>query len=192
MIRCVDGYTVEGVVWGREACKAGLVLGYIDGQNPTYDALVASYKVSSVLVASITTGTDERAMVIDCEPGDATVAAATNWAVAKIRKGQRPTIYGGADELDAVWHGVASHHYAPGLASYWLAHYVQVSPTVRELRYPRHLPRGRQAWQFADTLATPQGHGFDVSVVKSSWPKSVGLSKAQSTPGRTTLFRPIG
>ena len=177
MIRCVDGYTTEGVLWGRKACKAGLVLGYIDGQNPTYEALVEAYKDTSVLVASITTGTDLRALVLDCEPGDANVAQTIEWAMKKIRAKQRPTIYGGADVLDAVWHGVANHRYSPGLASYWLAHYVQVSPRVNQLHWPLHLPRGRQAWQFADSLATPQGHGFVVSVVKSSWPASVGLVK---------------
>jgi hypothetical protein len=176
-MRCVDGYTVEGVLWGRQRTKAHIVLGYIDGGNPTYEDLVRAYQSTSVLVASITTGVDLAAHIIDCEPGDATVAAAIDWAIRKIQRHERPTIYGGADELDAVIRGLEARHYTQGLASYWLARYTQVSPSVPQLRYPRHLPPGRQAWQFADTLATPDHHGFDVSVVKSSWPKSVGLVK---------------
>lgn len=181
MIRCVDGYALEGVTWGRKATKAGMVLGYVDGPA-TYPQLEVLYRATNVLVASITqSDTNLDALVIDCEAGDATFIEAVDWALAKIKRGERPTIYGGADNLDLVWTRIQRAKYAPGLASYWLAHYVQVSPPLKKLVFPHHLPRGRQAWQFADTLATPEGHGFDVSVVKSSWPKSVGLVKKPAT-----------
>ena len=159
-----------------------MVLGYIDGANPTYRDLVEAYKGTRVIVAAITVDghdPDYHAEVIDCELGAATPIQAAGWAVRKIQRGERPTIYGGADFIDATIREIEAIHYSQSLASYWLAHYVQVSPSVPALRYPVHLPRGRQAWQFADNLATPEHHGFDVSVVKSSWPRSVGLTPSK-------------
>lgn len=176
MIRCVDSVTVDGVVWGRDATAAPLVLGYVDGRWATYEELVAHYRGQPVRVVPITTGwTNLNAKVIDVEVGNAHPVDAARWAIDCLQAGRHPTFYGGADSLDECWRQMESRHYSPGLASYWLAKYVQVAPAPRQLRWPHLLPRGRQAWQFADSIPTPAGHTFDASVVSAAWCKAAGI-----------------
>ena len=175
MPRCIDSASFDGAVWGQRRHRTGLVLGYIDGYE-NYHELVDHFRGTQVKVASITVEAHPGAKIIDVEAGASSVATAVGWCIAKLRQGKRPTVYGGGDDLDAVYRGLQAHHYHGPLASYWLAFYVQVAPAPAQVDWFRRLPRGRSGWQFADSVATPDGHSYDCSVVSSSWVRLQGLS----------------
>lgn len=168
MLRCIDSASYDGAVWGQRRHAAGLVLGYVDGyENAT--ELEAHYRGTRVKVARITVEAHPHAHVIDVEAGASSVATALGWSLAKLRRGQHPTIYGGGDDLDAVYRGLEQHHYRGTLATYWLAFYEQVAPDPARVNWARALPRGRAAWQFADSVPTADGHSYDCSVVSRAW-----------------------
>ena len=132
------------------------VLGYVDGNWPSYDALVARWPAAIPVAISTIPGsaTSGRAQGCDGEAGDYSPAAAAHFAAAKLVLGVVPFTYCSWSD----WHdyqqacvdiGVSPHDVDWGIAAY---------PGIGPILYP-----GSVFHQFVD-------YGpYDASVVQTGW-----------------------
>lgn len=165
LVRCVDSVTASAVIDYVRRHPGAIALGYVDGAYQTYEELVAA----RIPTVAITVAGRPDTAVVDCEPGNISPDATVSWAVRELRAGRRPTIYGGSDVHDQVYRGLEARRIDPGLVDYFLARYVQVAPPLGRVRFPRFLPRGYSAWQFADSIPVADGHSIDLSVASLAW-----------------------
>lgn len=138
---------------------AEIVAGYVDGNFPTYDALVAAFPRAAHV--SITTGASggAGAMVADCENGDYTPQGAAGWAKGELAAGRRPCIYYAKSSAGAVATALKSEGIALADVDYWVADWTGQP----------HLVAGSVATQYASPT-TGSGGNFDVSETSEAWP----------------------
>lgn len=139
--------------------EAEIVAGYVDGNFPTYDALVAAFP--NARHVSITTGATggAGAMVADCENGDFTAQGAAAWAKGEIAAGRRPCIYYARSNAGAVAAALQAEGIPIADVDYWVADWTGQP----------HLVAGSVATQYASPT-TGSGGNFDVSETTEAWP----------------------
>lgn len=87
-IEMFDDVNVSLIPVGAEA-----VAGYVDGKWPTYAQLVKKFPHAQHIVSIAVFASDD-ADALDIEPGDATVAQATDWVKRQHARGEkRPILY---------------------------------------------------------------------------------------------------
>ena len=144
----------------------GYVLGYVDGEWPSYDALVARWPSAvpaaiSTIPGSPATG---RAQGCDGEAGDYSPAQAAHFAATKLVLGFVPFIYCSWAE----WHDYQAACTAVGVSPEEVDWGIAAYPGIGPILYP-----GTVFHQFVD-------HGaYDESVVRDGW-----------IPGRTVIVPP--
>lgn len=138
---------------------ATIVAGYIDGNWPTYDAVVAAFpQAEHVSIATGATG-GAGARVADCENGDFTPQTAAGWAKAEVDAGRRPTIYYAKSSAGAVAQALKGAGVALSAVDYWVADWTGTA----------HLIEGSVATQWASP-STGSGGNFDISETNGVWP----------------------
>jgi len=135
---------------------ATIVAGYVDGNWPTYGALVKAFPNAQRV--SITTIGVIGAMVGDCETGDLTPQTAAEWAKARLQTGRRPCIYYARSNAQAVGAALAAVGVAVGDVDFWVADWTGVA----------HLVPGSVATQYSDPRTS--GGNFDISETIEGWP----------------------
>lgn len=183
VLRCYDSVTATAL-----PTTAPLVLAYVDGDYRNWDEVNALFHGTRTRVISVTVFGLPGAHVIDVEPGNVTPDQATSWAIDELRAGRRPTIYAGHDWRDATVTALRRRRVNADTCDYWLADYVQVSPPLASIRWPRSVPAGFSGWQFADSIPVGGGHEVDASVVNVNWARARGLYRA--APITVTRRRP--
>ena len=156
--------------------SAALVLGYVDGQWPTYDELRRNYADSSTHVLSVTVAGKAGADFADCEKGNIQPPQVAQWAKSELKAGRKPGIYGSKDFLDACRVELGKVRVRPSLVNWFLADYIQVAPQLSEVKWPRSVPSGYVGWQFADSIPV-NGHTIDCSIVNRNFARSRGWGK---------------
>ena len=140
------------------------VLGYVDGNWPSYDALVARWPSAIPVAISTIPGSPSsgRAQGCDGEAGDYSPAAAAHFAAAKLVLGFVPFTYCSW----ADWHDYQMACTAIGVHPEWVDWGIAAYPGIGPIVYP-----GSVFHQFVD-------HGpYDESVVRDGW-----------IPGRPTII----
>lgn len=154
MTTMYDAVDVAAIPPGAE-----IVAGYIDGNWPTYDALVAAFpNAQHVSIATGATG-GAGARVADCETGDFTPASAGQWAAGEIKAGRRPCIYYSKAAAPAVAQGLKDAGVSPTEVDFWIADWTGQA----------HLIPGSVATQWGSP-STGSGGNFDVSETDGTWP----------------------
>lgn len=170
ILHCYDSVVADAIP------PAALVLGYVDGNWPTYDQLVTRFAAPQVTtrVLSVTVTGRPGAQIIDCEAGNAGPSASADWAKAELQAGRHPSVYASRDGILEVQAALRSLRVDQALVGWWLAYYVQVAPPEVEVRWPHYVPDGFIGWQFADSIPVAGGHSVDASVVRSAWARRHG------------------
>jgi hypothetical protein len=135
---------------------ASIVAGYVDGNWPTYDAVVAAFPDAQHV--SITVKGAPGARVADCETGDLTPQLAAGWARSEIEAGRRPTIYYARSNAPAVSAALAAVEVAVAELDFWVADWTGSA----------HLVAGSVATQWADPPSS--GGNYDISETDGTWP----------------------
>jgi Putative peptidoglycan binding domain len=135
---------------------AQIVAGYVDGNWPTYDDVVAAFPDAAHV--SITVTGKPGAMVADCESGDLTPQTAAGWAKAEIDAGRRPCIYYSRSAAPAVSAALAAEGVQLGGVDYWVADWTGTP----------HVVAGSVATQYADPPKS--GGNYDISETVDGWP----------------------
>lgn len=159
---------------------AQIVAGYVDGWWADFNAVVLRFPTlphaSITVVGRDAAGNWVKAIVIDCENGDATPHTAAAWAAWMLSIGLRPTIYCNT----ATHPAVVSELAVLGLAfvvnvDWWEAHYDN-DPT---------LSPGSVAKQYQST------DGWDVSSTDGSWPAVAPTPTPVPIPPKPTEANPM-
>lgn len=129
---------------------AEMVAGYIDGNWPSYGAMVNRFPAA--IHVSIATNPAHSAQVLDCERGDATPEQCPGWVVARREADIEPTIYCS----QSAWPIVRSEFAIAKVAEpmWWIANYNPSAP----------YPVGAVAFQHRNTAL------YDESLVPGPWP----------------------
>ncbi len=152
---------------------ATVVAGYIDGNWPTFDALVKAFPdARHVSIATGTTG-GAGAMVADCETGDFTPQSAAHWAKGEIDTGRRPCIYYARSNAAAVGAALKAAGVPIGAVDYWVADWTGSA----------HLLAGSVATQWASP-STGSGGNFDVSETAEDWPATIAPPVPPEPPSK--------
>jgi hypothetical protein len=135
---------------------AQIVAGYVDGNWPTYDELVAAFPDAQHV--SITVIGKPGAMVADCETGDLTPLGAAHWAEAEIAAGRRPCIYYSRANAPAVTAALQGAGVPISAVDFWVADWTGTA----------HVVPGSVATQWADPPKS--GGNYDISETAAGWP----------------------
>lgn len=173
-LRCYDSVTADAIP------AAPVVLGYVDGDYRTYDALETRFRDSSTKVISSTVAGDVESIMADCEEGNMLPPEVATWTIKKLHRNERPTIYGSVDYLMACRSQLLSLRIHPSLVDWFLADYRQVAPEFRDVDWFRRLPRGYVGWQFANSISL-NGHTIDASIVSMKWARHHGWTGRRLT-----------
>lgn len=166
-LHCFDGVTWDAIP------PAAVVLGYVDGDWPTYEPLRRKFARATTHVLSVTVSGTGGANLADCENGNIQPPQVALWARDELRAGRYPGIYGSRDVLDECKRELMRLRIRPTLVAYFLADYIQVAPPLNRVRWPRYVPRGFVGWQFADSLPV-NGHTIDASIVNRNYARKMG------------------
>lgn len=145
-----------------------IVAGYVDGNWPTYDELVAA--VPNAQHVSITVTGKPGARVADCETGDLSPATAAGWAKSEIAAGRRPCIYYARSTAPQVSAALQNDGIALGEVDYWVADWTGTA----------HVVSGSVATQWADPPKS--GGNYDISETVGSWPSVPTPGPAPAPP----------
>ena len=170
VLHCYDSVVATAVP------PAALVLGYADGNWPTYDELVTRFAGPTVTtrVLSVTVAGRPGADIADCEQGNLGPSASAQWAKSELQAGRHPSVYGSRDVLLEVQDALRRLRVEQSLVGWWLAYYVQVAPPESRIAWPHYVPQGFVGWQFADSIPVAGGHSIDASVVRPDWARRHG------------------
>lgn len=148
-------YMFDGVTAATVPVGSWAVAGYVNGEWPSYDALVAEFPSAVHLTVSVNaTG---RAKILDVENGDASPAEAPRWVLDQRAAGDPyPVVYMNQATWPAVKQQFAAQQVTPPL--YWVAAY------TADALPPSAIPVGAVAVQYYDF------GGYDASVVADYWP----------------------
>lgn len=135
---------------------AQIVAGYVDGNWPTFDELVAA--LPDAQHVSITVTGKPGAMVADCETGDLSPRTAAGWAKSEIAAGRRPCIYYSRSAAGEVSAALQNDGIALGEVDYWVADWTGAA----------HVVPGSVATQWADPPKS--GGNYDISETVDTWP----------------------
>jgi hypothetical protein len=136
---------------------AKVVAGYVDGQWPNYDEMVAAFP--DALHVSITVSGRAGAMVGDCEKGDMTPSSVVAWAKREIEAGRRPTLYYSKDSAGDVAAALGDAEVAVSEVDFWVADWTRAA----------HLLPGTVATQWCSP-GTGSGGNYDISETADAWP----------------------
>lgn len=137
---------------------AQIVAGYVDGNWPTYEQVVADFPNAQHV--SITVKGAPGARVADCETGDLSPQTAAGWAKAEIAAGRRPCIYYSRAAAAQVSAALQQNGVALADVDFWVADWTGSA----------HLIPGSVATQWADPPKS--GGNFDISETAEGWPVS--------------------
>ena len=138
---------------GHIPADAEMVAGYLNGVC-VWPAQAWTRFAGKVAVRIATNPTIDAGAVIDCERGDATPADVPGWCARARLRGQIPTVYTSASNLQAVRDACTLHGVPMPLV--WVAQWDDVA----------ELPAGCIAKQYANQ----QPPGCDSSIVADYWP----------------------
>jgi hypothetical protein len=164
------------------------VAGYIDGDWPTYPAIVERWPHSRHL--SITVSASQDAMCLDVETGDATPKQVPGWVrrrqehLGSVNIGgwRRPIIYADLSTMPAVIDELRNAGIHRNSVMLWVAHYTGVA----------HIPSGFDACQWTKTAL---GRNLDQSLCEGYFlqaplppsPKGAGMVARAAARARQTL-----
>jgi hypothetical protein len=147
---------------------AEIVAGYVDGNWPTFDALVKAFPNAECV--SITVTGKPGARVADCETGDLTPQTAAGWAHSEIAAGRRPCIYYARSNASTLTAALNASGVAIGDVDFWVADWTGQP----------HLIAGSVATQYADP--TTSGGNYDLSETVAGWPVASSSPPAPPQP----------
>lgn len=183
-LHCFDGVTASAIP------AAALVLGYVDGDYPTYEPLKERFKKASTHVLSVTVLGTPGADLADCERGNIRPPEVALWCRSELRAGRHPGVYGSRDYLDACKVALQRLRIQPHLVAWFLANYIQVAPHLENVQWPRYVPSDYVGWQFADSIPL-NGHTIDASIVNRNYARTKGWTgRAPGQPRTLTLSLP--
>lgn len=126
------------------------VAGYVGGNWPTYNPLVAKFPNAKHLSIAVNSGED--ADCLDVENGDATPANVPDWFFRQVKRGvARPVIYCSLSVVPDVERELHRHGVARSGYRLWTAHYT----------YQPHIDEGADATQYTDVAL---GRNLDASL----------------------------
>lgn len=155
---------------------AEIVAGYVDGQWPNFDEIVANFPGAQHV--SITVEGRPGARVGDLEVpnfNSATMqecaARGAVWAKSEIAAGRRPTLYYSKDFAGIVGNALSEAGVAFHDVDFWVGDWTGVA----------HLVGGSVATQWASP-ATGSGGNFDISETNGAWPGVSGSPVPEPVP----------
>lgn len=155
----------DGVNAATVPAGSWAVAGYVNGEWPSYSALVDRFP--SAVHLAISVNASGQAKILDVESGDAIPAQAPGWVADQRAAGDPyPVVYMNESSWQAVKDAFAAQ---PGIAPplYWVASYVS------DPAKPPAVPAGAIAIQYYDF------GGYDVSAAADYWP---GVDPEPPTP----------
>ena len=141
---------------------AEIVAGYVDGNWPTFDALVKAFPNARHVSITVGATGGAGAMVADCETGDFSPDGAAHWAKGEIDAGRRPCVYYSRSNAAAVSAALSRAGVPTNAVDYWVADWTGAA----------HVVPGSVATQWASP-ATGSGGNFDISETVGTWPPPV-------------------